>query len=432
MLDNATTITDATTIAPGMFKLDIEPLSHRLKNNRDAHEDYLKKTIENTDTICGLVERARKQNLSEPFLDSAYKLTKDVQELLVYVSQTCPSFTKPSEKLVAVTPMNKVKKVRVLEPLTSSSNINKQVVQIVLWYLDSECSKHMTACALGKSKKSSHQPKAEDTNQEKIYLLHMDLCGLIRVASVGIKSHLDAVGIIAALAFVNTAQDRSYYFSRTSKKNPKCLRLLVQKKQFGGNAATKKTKRNLLKQQYENFTASSSEILDQTFDRIQKLASHLELLGEKLSQEDINQKLLRSLSPEWYTHTVVWRNKADLDTMSMNDLYNNLKVYEPKVKRMSSSNSSTQNMAFVSSSNNSTNGALNTAHGVSTASTQVNVTNSTNIDYLRETLLGSAELQEIKIPSTRKGKEGTCLLKQLLSKRWCPVMVLDVMIEVIK
>ncbi|GJV11007.1 hypothetical protein Tco_1352548 [Tanacetum coccineum] len=60
VLDNATTITNATTIAPGMFKLDIEPISYRLKNIRDAHEDYLKKTIENTDTIHGLVERARK------------------------------------------------------------------------------------------------------------------------------------------------------------------------------------------------------------------------------------------------------------------------------------------------------------------------------------------------------------------------------------
>nr|GEZ52492.1 hypothetical protein [Tanacetum cinerariifolium] len=45
---------------------------------------------------------------------------------------------------------------------------------------------------------------------------------------------------------------------------------------------------------------------------------------------------------------------ADLDIMSMDDLYNNLKVYEPKVKGMSSSSSSTQNMAFVSSSNNNT------------------------------------------------------------------------------
>ncbi|GJV27304.1 retrovirus-related pol polyprotein from transposon TNT 1-94 [Tanacetum coccineum] len=44
-----------------------------------------------------------------------------------------------------------------------------------------------SACALGKSKKSSHQPKAEDTNQEKLYLFHMDLCGPIRVASTNGK-----------------------------------------------------------------------------------------------------------------------------------------------------------------------------------------------------------------------------------------------------
>ncbi|GJT22190.1 hypothetical protein Tco_0892127 [Tanacetum coccineum] len=48
------------TIAPRIFKLDIEPISHRLKNNRDAHEVYLEKTIENTDTLCGLVECDRK------------------------------------------------------------------------------------------------------------------------------------------------------------------------------------------------------------------------------------------------------------------------------------------------------------------------------------------------------------------------------------
>nr|GFA75675.1 ribonuclease H-like domain-containing protein [Tanacetum cinerariifolium] len=76
------------------------------------------------------------------------------------------------------------------------------------------------------------------------------------------------------------------------------------------------------------------EILDQTFDRLQKLESQLELLEEKLSQEDVNQNLLRSLSPEWNTHVVVWRNKANLDTMSMDDLYKNLKVYEPEVKGM--------------------------------------------------------------------------------------------------
>ncbi|GKA85509.1 ribonuclease H-like domain-containing protein [Tanacetum coccineum] len=63
----------------------------------------------------------------------------------------------------------------------------------------------------------------------------------------------------------------------------------------------------------------------------------IKLLDEKLLQEDVNQKLLRSFSPEWNTYAVVWRNKADLHTMSMDELYNNLKVYEPEVKGISSS-----------------------------------------------------------------------------------------------
>ncbi|GJR29997.1 ribonuclease H-like domain-containing protein [Tanacetum coccineum] len=158
-------------------------------------------------------------------------------------------------------------------------------------------------------------------------------------------------------------------------KSIKDAKLLLEaiEKRFGGNEATKKTQRNLLKQQYENFTAPSSEMLDQTFDRLQKL-------------------LLRSLSPEWNTHAVVWRNKADLDTMSIDDLYNNLKVYEPEVKGISSSSSSTQNMAFVSSSNNNTsssNEAVNAAHGVTTASTQVNIAYSTNIDNLSDAVICS-------------------------------------------
>ncbi|GJS67538.1 retrovirus-related pol polyprotein from transposon TNT 1-94 [Tanacetum coccineum] len=114
------------TIAPGMFKLDIEPISHRLQNNRDAHEVYIEKTIENTDTLRGFVERARTQNPSEPLLKFACMFTKNVQELLVCVSQTCPNSPKPSKKLVVVTPMNKDKKVRFAEPVTSLSNIAKQ------------------------------------------------------------------------------------------------------------------------------------------------------------------------------------------------------------------------------------------------------------------------------------------------------------------
>ncbi|GKE41932.1 hypothetical protein Tco_1469216 [Tanacetum coccineum] len=169
-----------------------------------------------------------------------------------------------------------------------------------------------------------------------------------------------------------------------SIKDAKLLLEAIEK-WFAGNAATKKTQRNLLKQQYENFTAPSLETLDQTFDRLQKLVSKLEILGETLLQEDVNQKLLRSLSPEWNTHVVVWRNKPELETMSMDGLYNNIKVYEPEVKETLSSSTSTQNMAFVSSNNScSTNEAANTAHGVSAASTQANVANPINVDNLSD------------------------------------------------
>ncbi|GJZ78484.1 putative ribonuclease H-like domain-containing protein [Tanacetum coccineum] len=160
------------------------------------------------------------------------------------------------------------------------------------------------------------------------------------------------------------------------------------KKRFGGNAATKKTQRNLLKQQYENFTILSSEMLDQTFDRLQKLVSQLELLRNTISK-NIDRRAIKNLSHTKRTHILfVLRYKTNLDTISMDDLYNNLKVYEPEVKRMSSSSSITHNMAFVSSSNNnnsSTNGAVstaqivNTANGVSAANTQVNTANIDNL-----------------------------------------------------
>ncbi|GKC43414.1 ribonuclease H-like domain-containing protein, partial [Tanacetum coccineum] len=151
-----------------------------------------------------------------------------------------------------------------------------------------------------------------------------------------------------------------------SIKDAKKLLEAVEKR-FGGNAATRKTQRNLLKQQYENFTAPSSEMLDQTFDMLQKLVSQLELLDEKFSQEDVNQKLLRSLSPEWNTHAVVWRNKL-------------------KFKHTEHGFSSNNNTCSTNGAVNIAQ-AVNTAHGVSTASTQVIDAYSTNIDNLSDAII---------------------------------------------
>nr|GEU82820.1 zinc finger, CCHC-type [Tanacetum cinerariifolium] len=155
-----------------------------------------------------------------------------------------------------------------------------------------------------------------------------------------------------------------------SYKNAKSL-IEEIKKRFGGNKESKKPQKILLKRQYKNFNRSSSKGLDQTYDKIQKLISQLEILSETISQEDINLKLLRSLPSEWKTHTLIWRNKPDLETLSMDDLYNNMKIYKTKEKGSSSSSQNSQNMALVSSNSS---GNTNQTHG----------SNSINIDSLEE------------------------------------------------
>nr|GEV72416.1 hypothetical protein [Tanacetum cinerariifolium] len=120
---------------------------------------------------------------------------------------------------------------------------------------------------------------------------------------------------------------------RLARKNK--LKARAIEKRFGGNKETKKVQKTRLKQQYENFTGTSSESLDQIYDRFQKLISQLEILGESLSQEDINL---------------------------------NLKIYAAKVKNSSPASTSTQNIAFVSSqTTDSTNDQVSAVVSVSAA-----------------------------------------------------------------
>ncbi|GJR74977.1 hypothetical protein Tco_0087342 [Tanacetum coccineum] len=101
------------------------------------------------------------------------------------------------------------------------------------------------------------------------------------------------------------------------------------KTRFGGNAATKKTQKTLLKQQYENFSATSN--------------------------------------------VVMWMNKPEVETMSIDDLYNNFKIVEQKVKKSVGGSSGAQNLAFMTApSTNNTNDTNTASPQVSTASPNVN------------------------------------------------------------
>nr|GFB12842.1 hypothetical protein [Tanacetum cinerariifolium] len=70
---------------------------------------------------------------------------------------------------------------------------------------------------------------------------------------------------------------------------------------------------------------------DQIHDRLQKLISQLEIHRVSLSQEDVNLKFLCSLPSEWKTHTLIWRNKANLEEHNLDDLFNSLRIYEAEI-----------------------------------------------------------------------------------------------------
>ncbi|GJT06112.1 ribonuclease H-like domain-containing protein, partial [Tanacetum coccineum] len=138
-----------------------------------------------------------------------------------------------------------------------------------------------------------------------------------------------------------------------SYQDAKLLMEAIEKR-YRGNKGSKKVQRTLLKQQYENFAALSSEIMDQTFDRLQKLISQLEIQGEVINQEDMNLKLLRSLPSEWKTH--------------------------------------------ANNNTNNTNKADNTAHGFSTTHTQCN---GVNLDNLCDAVIVSFLMDMLTIRARR-------------------------------
>ncbi|GJQ97454.1 retrovirus-related pol polyprotein from transposon TNT 1-94 [Tanacetum coccineum] len=118
------------TIAPEILKVDVEPITPRLLNNKTAHSDYLRHTQEQAAILKEIVEQGKSKNPLNNYLDSACKYTKRIQELLIIIRQTCPSVNNSSDKLVAVNPKNKNKRVRFAEPITSSGNTNIKIASL--------------------------------------------------------------------------------------------------------------------------------------------------------------------------------------------------------------------------------------------------------------------------------------------------------------
>nr|GEX54284.1 ribonuclease H-like domain-containing protein [Tanacetum cinerariifolium] len=134
------------------------------------------------------------------------------------------------------------------------------------------------------------------------------------------------------------------------------------KSRFSRNDESKKMQKYILKQQFECLSVSNLEGLHKCYDMFQSLLSQLETLGAGVSTEDANQKFLRSLPSSWSQVSLITKTKPGVDTLSFDDLYNNLRVFESDVKGSTTSSSSTQNVAFVSSDSTSSTNEVNTAY----------------------------------------------------------------------
>ncbi|GKD84756.1 hypothetical protein Tco_1355910, partial [Tanacetum coccineum] len=140
------------------------------------------------------------------------------------------------------------------------------------------------------------------------------------------------------------------------------------KSRFGGNDKSKKMQKYIMKQQFEGFSVSNSKGLHKGYDRFQSLLSQLEIHGVGVSSEDANQKFLRSLPSSWSQVSLIMRTKSGVDSLSFDDLYNNLRVFESDIEGSTASSSSIQNVAFVSSESTNSTNDVSTAYGASPSS----------------------------------------------------------------
>nr|GEX97979.1 retrovirus-related Pol polyprotein from transposon TNT 1-94 [Tanacetum cinerariifolium] len=152
----------------GKHAIDVEPIVPRLRNNRDAHLDYLRHLKESVETIRNIVEEAKVVRPLDRSIVSAFRYTKHSQELLEYKTNVpVPPSTgvnsclnasgsqpKRNTKTNRISPAKGVNKLPVEDqPKTNKSHLrtssrvdssSRLKRTIVLWYLDSCCSKHIT------------------------------------------------------------------------------------------------------------------------------------------------------------------------------------------------------------------------------------------------------------------------------------------------
>ncbi|GKC89075.1 hypothetical protein Tco_1149724 [Tanacetum coccineum] len=110
------------SIDPIMDKDTMEPITPKLLNKRTAHSSYIKHTQEEALVLRDIVEHVKANYPQDPLLESAFRYTKVIQDLLSHISRSCPSINNCGPQKIEVIPRKKDKQVRFAESLTSTEN----------------------------------------------------------------------------------------------------------------------------------------------------------------------------------------------------------------------------------------------------------------------------------------------------------------------
>ncbi|GJV51097.1 retrovirus-related pol polyprotein from transposon TNT 1-94, partial [Tanacetum coccineum] len=203
--------------------------SSTLKNKVEAHHKKVKSSLKNKNSVVEPKVTVTVQH-SKLNANSELKCVKPTGRTFTIVGNACPltrittttqvPLRKPTnlenetpKPVVTLVYSRKPRKSKTNVPVSKSKIENVMILRV--YYVEvlghnlftvGKLSRHglvrglpklkfekdhlCSACAMGKSKKKPHKPKSEDTNQEKLYLLHMDLCGPMRVASVNEKKYI--------------------------------------------------------------------------------------------------------------------------------------------------------------------------------------------------------------------------------------------------
>nr|GEY85805.1 hypothetical protein [Tanacetum cinerariifolium] len=318
-VENASQIPIATTITPGMFKLDLDPLAPKLLQNREAHIYYLKHTKEQANILQGIFKQAKAKQPFNNSLDLAYKHAARIHESLVYVRDTCPNSIKLSEKKVVITPMNKVKKVRFSKPLTSSSNIKQgstlswRFIRIV--HYASGLSFLTAVCLIRQRFVSSGLPTFPSSS--------LVLPAVYRFLKT--NSHSDFGNKPLPVSFLGLPMDIYKLINRNTNAKDiwDNVKMLLE-----GSELNKDDRESQLYDEFEHFGKYKGENIHDYYIRFTKLINDMRHIKMTMPKIQLNSKFVNNMLPEWGRFVTTVKLNRGLKESNHDQLYAYLKHHE--------------------------------------------------------------------------------------------------------